>query len=165
MRHRVAGRKLNRNAAHRRAMSRNMLVALITHERIITTVAKAKELRPYAERIITLAKRGIAANNPTKLLHTKRLIIARLGPVAKISLVDKKDEATGQTVLNKIFELATRYADRPGGYTRILKRTTRRLGDSGETAYIELLKAGEKKVKTVKENKPVAPAPAPAPAQ
>ncbi|MCX7665963.1 MAG: hypothetical protein N2112_10470, partial [Gemmataceae bacterium] len=100
MRHRIAGRKLNRNASHRRALYRNMFVALITHERIITTVPKAKEMRPYVERIITIAKRGLATNDRIKILHAKRLIIARLGPVAKVELLDKKDEYTGQTVLD-----------------------------------------------------------------
>src|SRR5690606_30801254 len=124
MRHRKAGRKLGRNASHRRALMRNLARALFLHERIITTVPKAKEVRPFAEKLITLAKRGT--------LHARRLAVARLG--------DKE-------VVSKLFdEIGPRFADRPGGYTRIIKRLERRLGDAGKTAYLELLKEGEVKV-------------------
>lgn len=142
MRHLKAGRKLGRNATHRIALMRNLTRALIEHERIITTVAKAKEARRYVEKIITLAKKGT--------LHARRIVIARLGPVAKADLYDKqKDpEMTGDTVVSKLFkEIAPRFKDRPGGYTRIIRRHERRLGDAGETAFLELLKAGEKKVR------------------
>jgi large subunit ribosomal protein L17 len=136
MRHLKAGRKLNRNASHRAALLRNLTIALITHERIITTVAKAKALRPFVEKLITLAKRGS--------LHSRRLAIARLHD---------------RDAVAKMFsDLAPRYADRPGGYTRIIRRHERRLGDAGETAFIELLKPGETKTRTRR-----APAPAPAP--
>lgn len=135
MRHRRAGRKLGRNAEHRAALFRNLTRALIEHERIITTVAKAKAVRPFVEKLITLAK--------TNTVHTRRLAVARL-----------HDE----DLVAKLFkEIGPRYADRPGGYTRILKRSERRLGDAGPTAYLELLKAGETKAKAAR------PAPAPAP--
>jgi large subunit ribosomal protein L17 len=164
MRHLKRGRKLGRNAAHRTSLKRNLLLGLFAHERITTTVPKAKELRPYVERLITLAKRGIAAGEATKALHARRLVIARLGPVAKVELLDAKGNGTGETVVGKLFNvLAPRYRDRPGGYTRIMKLTKRRLGDAGETAFIELLKEGETRVQA-SEKKPAPPAPAPQPA-
>ena len=164
MRHLKRGRKLGRNAAHRTSLKRNLLLGLFAHERITTTVPKAKELRPYVERLITLAKRGLAAGEPAKALHARRLVIARLGPVAKVELLDAKGNGTGETVVGKLFNvLAPRYRDRPGGYTRIMKLTKRRLGDAGETAFIELLKEGETRVQA-SEKKPAAPAPAPQPA-
>jgi large subunit ribosomal protein L17 len=164
MRHLKRGRKLGRNAAHRTSLKRNLLLGLFAHERITTTVPKAKELRPYVERLITLAKRGLATGDKFKALHARRLVMARLGPVAKVELLDAKGKATGETVIGKLFTvLAPRYRERPGGYTRIMKLTKRRLGDAGETALIELLKEGETRVQA-SEKKPAAPAPAPAPA-
>ena len=116
MRHRKNGRKLNRTPSHRRAMLRNMATSLFLHERIETTTAKAKELRPYAERLITLAKRGD--------LHARRQAAAKM-----------QDRA----VVGKLFdELGPRYSDRPGGYTRILKLGARK-GDAAEMALIELV--------------------------
>ncbi|MBY0526838.1 MAG: 50S ribosomal protein L17 [Gemmataceae bacterium] len=148
MRHLKAGRKLGRNATHRLALMRNLTRALIEHERIVTTVEKAKEARRFIERIITLAKKGT--------LHARRLVRARLGSVATAELLDKEEEFTGDTVLSKLFkDVAPRFQDRPGGYTRIIKRHERRLGDAGHTAFLELLKAGETKVR--------ARTPAPAP--
>jgi large subunit ribosomal protein L17 len=169
MRHLKKGRKLSRNSTHRLAMFRNMVMSLITHERIRTTTPKAKELRPIIERYITLAKRAIATGDPIKVLHARRLIQARLGPVAKIELVDGVGESINQgNVVEKIFkDLAPRFADRPGGYTRIIKTSYRRLGDNGETALIEFLKEGEVKVVVKKEKEKPAPVltstPAPAP--
>src|SRR5579871_2669231 len=148
MRHRKAGRKLGRNASHRLALMRNLTRSLIQHERIITTVEKAKELRPFVEKIITLAKKGT--------LHARRLVLARLGPLAKAEFHDNKGEPTDDWVLKKLFkEIGPRFANRPGGYTRIIKRHERRLGDGGRTAFLELLKEGETKVRSR------APAPAP----
>jgi large subunit ribosomal protein L17 len=172
MRHRKAGRHLNRTPDHRRSLFRNLTRALITHESIVTTVAKAKELRPYVERLITFAKKanaviveaqgkGEAEEKKAKVqaLHYRRLAMALLGPIHGTELYDKNDETDGDTLLKKLFrEIGPRYADRPGGYTRILKQHYRRLGDAGPTAVIELLKAGEKKVQ--KERQPIsAPAP------
>jgi large subunit ribosomal protein L17 len=163
MRHLKAGRRLGRNASHRRSLFRNLTLALIRHERIITTVEKAKELRPFVEKLITLAKQGT--------LHARRLVIARLGPTAKTELDPDADET--ETLIQKLFkEIGPRFADRPGGYTRIIKRPERRLGDAGRTAYIELLKAGEKKVQArtpapaprVTEPAPAPTPPSPAPA-
>src|SRR4051794_5704726 len=135
MRHLKAGRKLGRNASHRAALMRNLARALFEHGRIITTVEKAKEVRPFAEKLITLAKKGT--------LHARRLAVARLHDKAMVTKLFK--------------EIGPRFADRPGGYTRIIKRHERRLGDAGRTAFIELLKEGETKVQKR------APAPAPAP--
>jgi large subunit ribosomal protein L17 len=146
MRHRNAGRTLGRNTTHRLALFRNLTRALFEHGRIITTVAKAKEVRSFVERLITIAKKGLATDNPAKTLHARRLALSRLH--------DKE-------LTTKLFrEIAPRFADRKGGYTRIIKRHERRLGDAGETAFLELLKAGEQKVRA---KAPAAPAPAPAP--
>jgi large subunit ribosomal protein L17 len=174
MRHRKRGRHLNRNAAHRRSLFRNLSRALITHERIVTTLPKAKEMRPIVEKLITLAKKANAviaaaagkgdADEKTarvRALHYRRQAMALLGPTHGTEIWDKKDESTGDTVLKKLFrDIGPRYADRPGGYTRIMKQHYRRLGDGGSTAVIELLKAGEKKVQK-KGPGPVAAAPAP----
>ncbi|HET9948463.1 MAG TPA: 50S ribosomal protein L17 [Longimicrobiales bacterium] len=116
MRHRVKGRQLSRTATHKKATLRNLATSLFAHERIETTTAKAKELRPYAERLITLARRGD--------VHARR--------VAGRQIQDRE-------VLGKLFdEIAPRYAERPGGYTRILKLGTRK-GDAAEMSLIELV--------------------------
>jgi len=116
MRHKVGGRKLQRTSAHRTAMFRNMSASLIKHEQILTTVAKAKELRPYIEKLVTLAKRGGLAN--------RRLAMARL--------MDDKQ-------LVKLFDvLAERYKDRAGGYTRVIKAGIR-ASDAASMAVIEFV--------------------------
>ena len=116
MRHRKKGRKLQRTASHRRAMLRNLATSLFRHERIETTTAKAKELRPYAERLITLARRGD--------LHARRLVARKI---------------QDREVLGKLFdEISARYTERPGGYTRILKLGNRK-GDAAEISLIELV--------------------------
>jgi large subunit ribosomal protein L17 len=150
MRHLNAGRKLSRNASHRRALYRNLALALFRHERIITTVAKAKAVRPFVEKLITLAKKNT--------LHARRLVLSRLGTPSKAE-VEPESEDNNQIILDKLFkEIGPRFATRPGGYTRIIKRHERRLGDAGPTAFLELLKEGETKVQKKK-----APPPAPAP--
>jgi len=125
MRHNVAHRKLGRVTEHRLAMLRNQAAALIRHERIETTIPKAKELRPFVERLITIAKRGVASGDANgKALHARRLVLAEL--------VDKD-------VVSKLFdEVAPRFAERPGGYTRILRVGFRR-GDAAEVAHVELV--------------------------
>ena len=120
MRHRKSGRKLGRNASHRKAMMSNMVTSLFRHERIQTTDAKAKELRRVAEKLITLGKRGD--------LHARRLALKQIS--------DKE-------VLTKLFtEIAERNSDRNGGYTRILKLTRRR-GDNAPISIIELVERGD----------------------
>jgi large subunit ribosomal protein L17 len=145
MRHLVRGRHLNRKPPHRTAMLRNMAAQLFAHERIITTVAKAKELRPFAEKLITVAKRAIAAagadkdekTGALKLLHARRRLIAKLGGK---KIVPVKDEAVN-VIAKIIADIAPRYANRAGGYTRVIKRSERRLGDAAPTAFIELMPA------------------------
>jgi large subunit ribosomal protein L17 len=125
MRHRVAHRKLGRVTEHRIALLRSQAEALIRHEHIETTVPKAKELRPFVERLITIAKRGLAEGPKTPLaLHAKRLVAA---DVHKPETVDKL-----------FATIAPRFAERPGGYTRILKLGFRR-GDAADMAQIELV--------------------------
>jgi len=117
MRHKVAGKKLGRTTSHRIAMTRNMAASLIEHERIITTVQKAKNLRPFVEKLVTLSK------EPT--LHHRRQVFARL----------RNADATA-----KLFEvLGPRFKERPGGYVRILKLAKPRLGDNGQRAMIEFV--------------------------
>lgn len=116
MRHKYGGRKLNRTSSHRKALFRNMAAALIKHEQITTTLPKARELRPYAEKLITLAKHGGLSNR--RLAHARLL-----------------DDAQ----LVKLFDvLAARYADRAGGYTRVIKAGIR-ASDAAPLAVIELV--------------------------
>ena len=152
MRHRVAHRKLGRKTEHRLALLRNLCTSLITHERLITTLPKAKELRPFAERAITLGKRALAAEVPESALHKRRLAAAYFFTGNTNRVPDggyKRPQAprsAGVAALDKLFdELASRFAERPGGYTRILKLGTRR-GDGAEMALIELLGSEAKEV-------------------
>lgn len=156
MRHRKAGKKLGRNASHRRSLYRNLALALFRHERIITTLPKAKAVRSYIERLITLAKKSVGASRE-KALHYRRLVRSRLGPTSTAEVTPGSgDAADHRSILKKLFEeIAPRFAERNGGYTRIIKRHERRLGDAGQTAYLELLKEGETRVK----RKTTAPAP------
>src|SRR5918994_5203759 len=125
MRHRLAHRKLGRVTEHRIAMLRNQAHALLKYERIETTVPRAKELRPFVERIITVAKRGVAGGDANgKSLHARRLVLR---------------DIPDRDVVSKLFDtIAPRFEGRPGGYTRILKLGYRR-GDSAEVAQIELV--------------------------
>ena len=125
MRHRVAHRKLGRVTEHRIAMLRNQASALLLHERIETTVPKAKELKPFVERIITIAKRSLAdTSDPVRGVNARRLV-AR--------------DIADQAVVSKLFdEIAPRFVERPGGYTRLLRLGHRR-GDSADVAMIELV--------------------------
>lgn len=135
MRHRVAGRQLSRNTSHRRSMRRNMAQSLIEHETISTTVQKAKELKPFVEKLITLAKKG-------KLEHRRRAI-SLLGNRSIVAFEDGEPVKKG-TVVGKLFsELGPRYLDRPGGYARIVRLSLRRLGDNGELVLLQLLGADE----------------------
>ena len=121
MRHKVAGKKLGRTTAHRTAMTRNMASSLIEHERIVTTVQKAKNLRPFVEKLVTLAK------EPT--VHHRRQAFARL---------------RNQDAVTKLFDvLGPRFKERPGGYLRILKLAKPRLGDNGTRAMIEFVVRSE----------------------
>ena len=120
MRHKISGRKLQRKTGHRKALLRNLSAALVKHEQILTTQAKAKELRPYVEKLITLAKRGGLSN--------RRLAMSKLGD---------------ETQLRKLFDtLAERYADREGGYTRVIKAGYRG-SDAAAMAVIEFVDRDE----------------------
>lgn len=125
MRHRVAHRKLGRVTEHRISMLRNQATALLRHEHLVTTVPRAKELRPFVERLITIAKRGVSAGTGNvRALNARRLV-----------LQDLQDRA----VVSKLFDtLAPRYEARAGGYTRLLRLGYRR-GDSAEVAQVELV--------------------------
>ena len=125
MRHRYAHRRLSRNTKERRALLRGLATDLLHHEHIVTTVPKAKEVRPIVERLITVAKRGMKADDPRgRTLAARRLVMT---------------EIVNEDVVTKLFDqLAPRFMDRPGGYTRILRLGHRR-GDGGEIAQIELL--------------------------
>lgn len=116
MRHRMSGRKLNRTASHRKAMFANMAASLIEHEQIITTLPKAKEIRPIVEKLVTLGKRGD--------LHARRQAISKIQDVEMV---------------HKLFDtIATRYADRHGGYIRIMKAGFRK-GDNAPMAVVEFV--------------------------
>jgi large subunit ribosomal protein L17 len=126
MRHRIAGRKLGRTTAHRIAMTRNMTVSLIEHERIVTTVQKAKTVKPFVEKLVTLAK------EPTQ--HNRRRAFSKLR--------DKE-------AVKKLFDvLGPRFAERPGGYCRILKLSKPRLGDNGERVLFEFVERSQEAEET-----------------
>lgn len=138
MRHRVAGRHLSRTSSHRLAMRRNMVASLFEHETISTTLPKAKEVRGFAEKLITLAKKGTLAS--------RRRAIALLNNRAMYKEEDGNNKKVG-TVIGKLFsEIAPRYLDRPGGYTRIIKLSKRRLGDNGQLVLLQLV--GQEEGKT-----------------
>ncbi|MFQ5455946.1 MAG: 50S ribosomal protein L17 [Nitrospirota bacterium] len=127
MRHKKDGRKLGRDSAHRKALFRNLVTSLFKHEKIETTLAKAKELRSISDKMITLAKKGS--------LHNRR---------AALSFIQEKD------VVKKLFDdIGSRFTDRNGGYTRVIK-TRRRLGDGAEMAIVELVVINKEEVEKKK---------------
>jgi len=129
MRHRVAGRKLGRTTAHRVAMTRNMAASLIEHERIVTTIQKAKTVKPFVEKLVTLGK--------TPSQHNRRRAFARVR--------DKE-------AVQKLFDvLGPRFEARPGGYCRILRLSKPRLGDNGQRAILEFVERSEKEEPDVPE--------------
>ena len=146
MRHRIAGRKLGRNTAHRKAMWRNMAVSLFTHGQITTTVPKAKSLKPFVEKLITAAKKGDLAS--------RRRVIAALGsnrimsrteddenvPRNKYGEITKVERKQAPKVVKHLFEeIAPKFADRNGGYTRIVKLGKHRIGDGADLCVIMLV--------------------------
>jgi large subunit ribosomal protein L17 len=131
MRHRVAGRRLGRTGEHRLAMRRNLVASLVQHETISTTPEKAKEVKAFAEKLITLAKKGT--------LSARRRAIALLGNRDIIAYEDGKAVKKG-TIIGKLFsELGPRYLDRPGGYTRIICLSLRRLGDNSQLVLLQFV--------------------------
>lgn len=141
MRHRVYGRKLGRKTNHRRAMFRNMAVALFTHGQITTTVPKAKSLRPFVEKLITMAKKGD--------LHNRRRAISTLGGDKNMMVSEDADgivrnrfgelQKAPKIVKHLFDEIAPRYEDRNGGYTRIIRLGQNRLGDGTDLCVIQLV--------------------------
>ena len=142
MRHRVAGRRLGRTGEHRLAMRRNLVASLFEHETISTTPEKAKEVKAFAEKLITLAKKGT--------LSARRRAIALLGNRNIIDYENGKAIKKG-TIIGKLFsELGPRYLDRPGGYTRIIRLSLRRLGDNGRLVLLQLVGQDESSKKRPK---------------
>ena len=142
MRHNVAGKSLGRNTAHRAALRKNFTVSVIMHERVITTLPKAKALRPFVEKMITLARSA----DPKTRVHRIRRAVA--------FLQDK-------TAVKQLFEvIGPRFANRPGGYTRIMRTTDYRIGDGGSRVIFELVENNvlEQKIKAAESNASKAPA-------
>ena len=139
MRHRIHGRRLGRSSAHRNALRKNLVADLICLEQIVTTEAKARTIGPAAEKMITLAKRGLAKgqSDPSREVHARRLAAARL-PKTRI-IEDDSGYFEEVKVVQKLFEdIAPRYAGRPGGYTRMVK-IGKRPGDNAEMAVLMLV--------------------------
>ncbi len=129
MRHRLAGKELSRTSSHRKALRRNMAASLFEHGAIRTTEAKAKELRRFVEKLISTARKNT--------LHARRQILAKLGDRL---IVSPDGEVAEKTVVQKLFdEIAPRYVDRPGGYTRIIRLAERRIGDAGIQVLLQLV--------------------------
>lgn len=139
MRHKVHGRRLSRDTGHRNALRRNLIADLLVFEQITTTEAKARTIRPAAEKMITLAKRGLAGaeGEASTAIHARRLAAARLPNTRTMETEDGTFEEVD--VVRKLFEeIAPRYADRPGGYTRMVK-IGRRSGDNADMAVLMLV--------------------------
>lgn len=129
MRHRMVGRHLSRTTSHRRALRRNMAASLFEHGAIRTTAPKAKELRRFAERLITIAREGT--------LHARRRVLALLNDRG---MIDDEGNWQDKTVVQKLFDdIAPRYASRPGGYTRIIRLSEHRIGDGGSQVLLQLV--------------------------
>lgn len=136
MRHRVSGRHLGRTSAHRLALRRNLVSSLFEHETISTTMQKAKEVKSFAEKLITLAKKGTlpARRRAIRLLNNRGIYVEENGSSVKSG-----------TVIGKLFsEIGPRYLDRNGGYTRIIRLPKRRLGDNGQLVLLQLVEQGQK---------------------
>lgn len=130
MRHRVYGKQLGRSSDQRRALRRSLAAALLQHERIETTEAKAAFVRDYVEKLITTAKRGLAHSDPNRAVHARRIAASRLN--------------NDRDLVGKLFDtLAPRYQSRPGGYTRVLKLGPRK-GDAAPMVLLELVDREEK---------------------
>lgn len=138
MRHRVHGRKLGRDTAQRNSLRRNLIADLLCFEQITTTEAKARAIRPEAEKMITLAKRGLAAGEqPAAGVHARRIAASRLPAQRTLEAEDGTFEEVD--VVRKLFEeIAPRYTGRPGGYTRMVK-IGRRPGDNADMAVLMLV--------------------------
>jgi len=161
MRHLVAHRKLGRTTAHRKSLLRNLATSLILEERIETTLPKAKELRPFVEKAVTLGKRANTAEKPADVVHARRLAAGFVHAGNRTSATRRPDggyhqarpeRTAGVAAVEKLFdELAKRYEARPGGYTRIIKLGPRK-GDGAEMAIIEFVDRPEKVVRQAAES-------------
>jgi large subunit ribosomal protein L17 len=137
MRHRVAGRHLGRTSEHRLAMRRNMVSSLFEHGTISTTIQKAKNVKPFAEKLITLAKKGDLAS--------RRRAIALLNDRSIVEDQDGSKVKVG-TVIGRLFsDIGPKYIERPGGYTRIIRLSKRRLGDNGQLCLLQLVEGDDQK--------------------
>jgi large subunit ribosomal protein L17 len=145
MRHRVAGRELSRTSEHRLALRRNMVASLVEYETISTTLEKAKEVKSFAEKLITLAKKGTLA--------ARRRAASILGDRDIIVYEDNNPVKKG-TIIGKLFsDIGPRYLDRQGGYTRIVRLSKRRLGDNGKVALLQFVGQESSKKETAKSGK------------
>lgn len=144
MRHRTFGKQLSRDSEHRRAMRKNLAASLIEHGAVRTTLVKAKETRPFVEKLITIARKNT--------LHARRRCIALIGDRYMVNK-EEPDELADKSLIQKLFdEVAPRYVDRPGGYTRIIHLPERRIGDAGRQVLFQLVQEGqadESEAKTV----------------
>ena len=160
MRHAVAGYKLTRDSEHRRAMFRNLAIALFTHEQITTTHAKAKAVQPLVERLITMARKGDLASRRRVTSYIGNPILVKEdidwdSPPGKAQgyRVDRRREKLlhGPRVVSKLFkEIGPRYTDRPGGYTRIVKLGRHRIGDAADLVVLQLVGTEEQGAPTMK---------------
>lgn len=142
MRHMMRGRQLSRDSEHRKALRRNMAQSLFEHGKIRTTLPKAQEVRGFVEKLITLAR--------TDTLIARRRVIAMM---QDRRLVDKDQEFTGQSVVQKLFsDVAPKFADRQGGYTRIIKTSDFRIGDGGDIVVLQLLTEESKPTGTARRS-------------
>ena len=140
--HLIRGRQLSRDTEHRKAMRRNLVQSLFEHGNVRTTLPKAQEVRSMAEKLITLARVGT--------LNSRRRVISML---QNRRLVDKEQEFTGQTLIQKLFdEIVPKFADRQGGYTRIIKLSDYRIGDGGSLVLLQLLTEESKPTGTARRS-------------
>jgi large subunit ribosomal protein L17 len=140
--HMIRGRQLSRDTEHRKALRRNMAQSLFEHGKVRTTLPKAKEVRSFVEKLITLAR--------TNSVNNRRRVIAMM---RDRRLVDDEQEFTGQKVVQKLFdEVAPKFADRTGGYTRIIKTSKYRIGDGGTLVYLQLVSEENKPTGTARRS-------------
>jgi large subunit ribosomal protein L17 len=138
----IRGRQLSRDTDHRKAMRRNLIQSLFEHGKVRTTLPKAKEVRAMAEKVITIAREGS--------VNSRRRVISM---IQDRRLVDKEQEFTGQTVIQKLFsEIAPKFVDRQGGYTRIIKLSDYRIGDGGSLVLLQLLTEESKPTGTARRS-------------
>lgn len=140
MRHRVAGYKLSRDHEHRRALRRNLAVALFTHGQITTTVPKAKSVQPFVEKLITAARKGDLASRRRVVAELQDRIMVKNDADTDVKRNKYGELLDGPRVVKKLFDqIARRYTDRPGGYTRIIRLAKHRIGDGSDLCVLQLV--------------------------